>query len=43
LKKYPLRDLHRVVEHPERLSKRFLEQTESQEGIHISPSEGEGK
>jgi hypothetical protein len=36
-------DLHRVFEYPERLSKRLLQQTKSQEGIHISPSEGEGK
>jgi hypothetical protein len=33
LKKSPLKDLHRVVEHPERLNNRLLEQTECQEGI----------
>ena len=30
------RDLHRVTEHPERLSKRLLEQKNSQEGITFS-------
>jgi hypothetical protein len=29
LKKNPLKDLHRVVEHPERLSNRLLEQKDS--------------
>jgi hypothetical protein len=43
LKKNPLRDLHRVVEHPATLSKKLLEQKDSQEGIHISPSTGERK
>jgi hypothetical protein len=37
-RKIPLKDLHWVVEHPERLSKRFLEQIESQEGILFSIS-----
>jgi hypothetical protein len=41
LRKNPLRDLHRVAEHPERLSKRLLEQKDSQEGIQHSPSVGE--
>jgi hypothetical protein len=27
------RDLHKVIEHPERLNKRFLDQKNSQEGI----------
>jgi hypothetical protein len=35
LRKNPLKDLHWVTEHPERLSKRLLEQKESQEGINI--------
>jgi len=35
-RKNPLEDLHRVVEHPDRLSKRLLEQTERQEGITFS-------
>jgi hypothetical protein len=35
LKKNPLGDLHRVVEHPDRLSKRLLEQRDSQEGIQV--------
>ena len=30
------RDLHRVTEYPERLSKRLLEQKNSQEGITFS-------
>jgi hypothetical protein len=34
--KSPLRDLHRVSEHPNRLSKRLLEQTESQEAVTFS-------
>jgi hypothetical protein len=32
-RKNPQKDLHWVAGHPERLSKRLLEQTESQEGI----------
>jgi hypothetical protein len=36
LRKIPLRDLHRVPEHPDRLSNRLLEQIESQEGIIFS-------
>jgi hypothetical protein len=36
LKKNPLRDLHRVFEHPDRLSKRLLEQKDSLEGIVFS-------
>jgi hypothetical protein len=36
LKKSPLKDLCRVAEHPERLSKRLLEQKNSQEGITFS-------
>jgi hypothetical protein len=35
-RKYPLKDLHWVVEHPERLSKRLLEQEDCQEGIIFS-------
>jgi hypothetical protein len=35
-RKSPLRDLHRVVEHPDRLSKRLLEKTESQEAVTFS-------
>jgi hypothetical protein len=33
LKKNSLRDLHRVAEHPTTLSKKLLEQKDSQEGI----------
>jgi hypothetical protein len=33
LKKNPLRDLHRVVEHPVDSARRLLEQRDSQEGI----------
>jgi hypothetical protein len=33
LKKIPLKDLRRVVEHPERHNNRLFEQTECQEGI----------
>jgi hypothetical protein len=36
LRKNPPRDLHRVAEHPDRLSKRLLEHIESQEGITFS-------
>jgi hypothetical protein len=43
LKKNPLRDLHRVVEHPVALSKKLLKHKDIQEGIHISPSTGERK
>jgi hypothetical protein len=35
LKKIPLRDLHRVVEHPDRLRKRFLEKMENQQEVFI--------
>ena len=35
-KKNPLRDLHRVAEHPDRLSKRLLEKTEIQEAVTFS-------
>jgi hypothetical protein len=42
-RKNPLRDLHRVAEHPAVLNKKLLEQKDSQEGIHISPSAGERK
>jgi hypothetical protein len=38
-RKYPLRDLHWVAEHPERLSKRLLEQ-EARKALY-SPSVGE--
>jgi hypothetical protein len=41
LRKNPLRDLHRFVEHPDRLNKKLLEKKDSQEGIHISPFVGE--
>jgi hypothetical protein len=34
-RKSPLKDLHWVTEHPEGLSKRLLEQKDSQEGIHF--------
>jgi hypothetical protein len=40
-RKYPLKDLHWVVEHPERLSKRLLEQ-EARKALY-SPSVGEGR
>jgi hypothetical protein len=43
LKKNPLRDLRGVTEYPEALNKRFLEAEDSQEGIHISSSMGEGR
>jgi hypothetical protein len=33
LRKNPLRDIHRVVEHPRGINKRLLEQKDSQEGI----------
>jgi hypothetical protein len=38
-RKYPLRDLHWVAEHPERLNKRFLEK-ETRKALY-SPSMGE--
>jgi hypothetical protein len=41
LRKSPFRDLHRVVEHPERLSKRLLEQRIVRRAFPNSPSEGE--
>jgi hypothetical protein len=40
-RKYPLKDLHWVAEHPERLSKRLLEQ-EARKALY-SPSVGEGR
>jgi hypothetical protein len=40
-RKYPLKDLHWVVEHPEGLSKRLLEQ-EARKALY-SPSVGEGR
>jgi hypothetical protein len=40
LKKNPLRDLHKVTEHPAD-SERGCLREDSQEGIHISPSAGE--
>jgi hypothetical protein len=42
LKKNPLRDLHRVGEHPERISKRLVEKTKSQEAVTFSSLTGEG-
>jgi hypothetical protein len=41
VRKYPLRDLHWVAKHPERLSKRLLEQ-EARKALY-SPSVGEGR
>ena len=42
-KKNPLRDLHRVAEHPATLSKKLVEQKDSRDGIHICPPTGERK
>jgi hypothetical protein len=43
LEKSPLKDLSRVVEHPESLSKRLLEQKGSQEGITFLQQEEKGE